>query len=127
LARHAIDSGADLIIGSHPHVIQGITSYKGKTIVYSLGNFCFGGNRNPSDKDTFIFQKKLTFENEYLTRAESFIIPASVSSLKSRNDYRPTPLAGKDAERVKDRLIKYSSKLNDGKDVITPIFTVFEP
>ena len=42
------------MIGHHPHVVQGIESYKGVNIVYSLGNFCFGGKKNPTDKDTFI-------------------------------------------------------------------------
>jgi poly-gamma-glutamate synthesis protein (capsule biosynthesis protein) len=55
LGRYAIDSGADLVLGHHPHVIQEIENYQGKYIVYSLGNFVYGGNRNPVDKDTFIF------------------------------------------------------------------------
>ena len=42
LARRYIDAGADLVIGSHPHVLQGIEYYKGKPIFYSLGNFVFG-------------------------------------------------------------------------------------
>ncbi len=44
LAHAVIDAGADLIVGHHPHVLQGIEVYKGKTIAYSLGNFVFGGN-----------------------------------------------------------------------------------
>lgn len=40
-ARSFVDAGADLVIGSHPHVIQGIETYKGKRIYYSLGNFIF--------------------------------------------------------------------------------------
>ena len=47
LGRMAIDLGADLVCGHHPHVLQGIETYKGKNIVYSLGNFCFGGNSSP--------------------------------------------------------------------------------
>lgn len=44
LGRQYIDAGADLVIGSHPHVLQGIEYYKGKPIVYSLGNFIFGSS-----------------------------------------------------------------------------------
>lgn len=44
LARRTIDAGADVIIGHHPHVLQGVERYKGKIIAYSLGNFVFGGN-----------------------------------------------------------------------------------
>ena len=63
LAHSAIDHGADLVLGHHPHVLQGIEVYNGKNIVYSLGNFCFGGNSNPSDKDTMIFQQTFTVQN----------------------------------------------------------------
>lgn len=56
LARELINAGADLIVGHHPHVLQPIEKYKGKYIAYSLGNFVFGGNRNPHDKKTMILQ-----------------------------------------------------------------------
>ena len=46
--RAAIDAGADLVVGSHPHVVQGWEVYQGRYIVYSLGHFCFGGNTNPT-------------------------------------------------------------------------------
>lgn len=42
MAKQYIDAGADLVLGSHPHVLQGIEFYNGKPIVYSLGNFVFG-------------------------------------------------------------------------------------
>lgn len=64
LGRLAIDEGADLVCGHHPHVLQGIETYKGKNIVYSLGNFCFGGNSSPSDMDTMIFQQTFTVTSE---------------------------------------------------------------
>ena len=63
LGRMAIDEGADLVVGHHPHVLQGIEKYKGKYIVYSLGNFCFGGNSYPSDMDTMIFQQTFTIDS----------------------------------------------------------------
>lgn len=44
LGQQCIDAGADLVIGAHPHVLQGIEYYKGKPIVYSLGNFVFGSS-----------------------------------------------------------------------------------
>lgn len=44
LGRQCIDAGADLVVGSHPHVLQGIEYYSGKPIVYSLGNFIFGSS-----------------------------------------------------------------------------------
>ena len=112
LAHSAIDNGADLVLGHHPHVLEGIEVYNGKNIVYSLGNFCFGGNSNPSDKDTMIFQQTFTVENGELTDDNvTNIIPCSVSSESGYNNYQPTPLEGEEAERVKGRIEEYSSGL----------------
>lgn len=44
LGQQYIDAGADLVVGSHPHVMQGLEYYRGKPIVYSLGNFVFGSS-----------------------------------------------------------------------------------
>lgn len=109
LGKKCIDWGADMVIGHHPHVLEGIEEYQGKYIVYSLANFCFGANRNPSDKDTVIFQQTFTFRDgvkEEETTAK--IIPCSVSSVTNRNDFCPTPLEGEDAKRVLDRMREYS-------------------
>ena len=101
LARLAIDEGADLVCGHHPHVLQGIEEYKGKNIVYSLGNFCFGGNSNPSDKDTMIFQQTFTLTKDGLKEDNvTNVIPCSLSSEKSRNNYQPTPATGDEAARI---------------------------
>ena len=54
IGRAAIDAGADIVCGSHPHVLQNIEEYNNGIIIYSLGNFCFGGNTNPKDHDTAI-------------------------------------------------------------------------
>lgn len=104
LAKQTIDAGADLIIGSHPHVLQGIETYKGKKIVYSLGNFCFGGNKNPSDKDTMIYQHTFSFENNELVQEEHEVIPCMISSVSSRNNYQPTIVEGEDASRVLEKV-----------------------
>lgn len=112
LGKWAIDSGADLVVGHHPHVVQGIEEYKGRYIVYSLGNFMFGGNRNPSDKDTFIFQQAFYVREGKLTaQKEAAVIPASVSSVTTHNNYQPTPLSGKEAERVVNKIKTYSKPL----------------
>ena len=112
LAHSAIDNGADLVLGHHPHVLEGIEVYNGKNIVYSLGNFCFGGNSNPADKDTMIFQQTFTVENGELTADNvTNIIPCSVSSESGYNNYQPTPLEGDEAERVRGRIEEYSSGL----------------
>lgn len=109
LGRKCIDWGADLVIGHHPHVLQGIEKYQGKYIIYSLGNFCFGANRNPADKDSMIFQQTFTFAGgEKQESSDIRIIPCSVSSVTARNDFRPTPAKGEDAKRIIDRINEYS-------------------
>lgn len=109
LGRKCIDWGADLVLGHHPHVLQGIEKYQGKYIVYSMGNFCFGANRNPADKDTVIFQQTFTFADGSKTDEITMkIIPCSISSVNNRNDYKPTPLEGEEAERVIKRMNEYS-------------------
>lgn len=114
LGRFAIDEGADIVVGHHPHVIQGIEKYKNKYIVYSLGNFCFGGNKNPKDKDTFIFQSQFTVIDKKITKIQGNIIPCSISSVKNINNYQPAILDGSEKERVLDRIYNYSSKLEYG-------------
>lgn len=110
LARLAIDEGADLVCGHHPHVLQGIEVYKGKNIVYSLGNFCFGGNSNPSDKDTMIFQQTFTITKDGLKEDNvTNIIPCSLSSEKNRNNYQPTPATGDEANRILRKIQERSS------------------
>jgi len=104
IAHFTIDSGADLVLGSHPHVLQDVEEYKGKKIVYSLGNFCFGGNKNPEDKDSMILVHKFNFKDGELITEESEIIPCSISSVKSRNNYQPTPLEGEEKERVLQKI-----------------------
>ena len=92
LGRIAIDHGADLVIGHHPHRVQAIETYKGKNIVYSLGNFCFGGNYEPSDMDSFIYQQTFTVNGGVLAEDNvTNIIPISISSASSYNNYQPTP------------------------------------
>lgn len=111
LAHLAIDNGADLVLGHHPHVLQGIEVYKNKNIVYSLANFCFGGNKNPSDKDTMIFQQTFTVDNGVLVEDNvTNVIPCTVSSTDKRNDYQPTPAQGKRKEKILQRIAEYSAR-----------------
>ena len=113
LGHLAIDLGADLVCGHHPHVLQGIEEYKGKNIVYSLGNFCFGGNKNPSDKDTMIFQQTFTVENGELVEDDvTNIIPCSLSSESGYNNYQPMVLEGSEKERVLQKIEEFSAALN---------------
>jgi len=108
LAKFSIDNGADLIIGHHPHVLQGLEVYKDRMICYSMGNFSFGGNSNPSDKDTMIAQIKLNYEGNDIKGYAFKVIPCSLSSVSGRNNYQPTPLKGSEKERVLKKINKMS-------------------
>ncbi len=110
LGRMAIDEGADLVCGHHPHVLQGIEEYKGRNIVYSLGNFCFGGNSYPSDMDTMIFQQTFIIEKDGVKMDNvTNIIPCSVSSEYGYNNYQPTPAKGEEATRIMNKIQERSS------------------
>lgn len=115
LAHLAIDEGADLVCGHHPHVLQGIEEYKGKNIVYSLGNFCFGGNQHPSDMDTMIFQQTFTVDQNGV-KADNVtnIIPCSVSSDSDYNNYQPTPAEGDEATRILNKIQERTAMITDG-------------
>ena len=111
LAHEAIDNGADLVIGHHPHVLQGIEKYNDRYIVYSLGNFCFGGNSNPSDKDTMIFQQTFLVKNGEIDVSydDVSVIPCCISSVRTYNNYQPTPLEGDEFTRVQNKILARSA------------------
>lgn len=105
LGRKCIDWGADLVLGCHPHVLQGIDVYNGRFIVYSMGNFCFGANRNPADKETMIFQQTFTFIDGVKQEDQrARVIPCFVSSVMTRNDYCPTPAEDRDYASILERI-----------------------
>lgn len=109
LGRKCIDLGADLVLGHHPHVLQGVEVYNGKFIVYSLANFCFGGNRSPKDKDTMIFQQEFKFvDGVKVEDTSAKVIPCKVSSVNTHNDFCPTPATGEEYDKILKRINEYS-------------------
>lgn len=101
-SRRLVDSGADLVLGNHPHVLQPRETYQGKEIIYSLGNFCFGGSRGPENR-TVIYQLILQVENGELAGASSALIPCYVHTGGKVNNYCPAPIDdGEQLQRVLD-------------------------
>ncbi len=100
-ARKAIDAGADLVIMHHPHVLQGLEIYKDRSICYSLGNFCFGGNTAVRALQTAVVQADLTFDDDgrYLGQLLR-IYPAHISGDSSVNNFQPVRVSGAEAEAV---------------------------
>ncbi|MGI6570005.1 MAG: CapA family protein [Caldicoprobacterales bacterium] len=130
LGNQCIDWGYDLVIGTHPHVLSGINKYKGKYIAYSLGNFCYGGSKNPKDKDSGIFQQTFTFvDGELMTDDNVRFIPCSISSDSRKNNYQPTVAAGEEARRITAKMNAYSAQYGvafDSDGYLLPDITLTE-
>jgi poly-gamma-glutamate synthesis protein (capsule biosynthesis protein) len=93
LGRKAIDWGADLVLGHHPHVLQELEVYKGHLIAYSLGNFVFGSESNRTNSSMILL---LTFQGKGLARVEA--VPLDVNNYRVR--YRPRVLSDQAARDV---------------------------
>lgn len=94
-SRKLVDAGADLVIGNHPHVLQPREIYNGVEIIYSLGNFCYGGNSAPENR-TIIYQMTLTVNKDNkIVDETSTIVPCYVYTAV-RNNYQPAPIENRD-------------------------------
>jgi len=111
-AHTAIDAGADVVIGTHPHVLEGVEKYKGKYIYYSLGNFCFGGNDSPSDRDTILVRQTFTVKNgEVLEDDNIALIPCRICGEGDYNNYQPVVAKGDRRDRIIERMREYTKAL----------------
>ncbi len=105
-AHLAIDSGADLVIGHHPHVLQGMEIYKNRLIAYSLGNFSFSSYNSNATESVILQTYFSTFGFLY-----GKVIPIFVNNIEVA--FQPTILSGEDADTVIAHLRKFSIPLND--------------
>lgn len=103
-ARLCIDYGANLVLGHHPHVLQGLEIYKGNLIAYSLGNFAFG-SRSKHCTESIILKVKLSPEG----LKEVNIIPISVDNDKVY--YQPTIVYDDEAIKILKNLLNLSKNL----------------
>lgn len=103
-ARKLVDNGADLVVGSHPHVLQPREVYNGVEIVYSLGNFCYGGSRYPENR-TVIYQMELEVDNnKQVVKSTSSIIPCFVHTGGSTSNFQPAIV---EDEAVKNQILQF--------------------
>ena len=117
VGRAAIDAGANIVMGTHPHTLQPVEEYHGGYIYYSLGNWTFGGHTNPRDKDTVL--AKVTVMRDIdgtISVVEYENIPCSSSGSKDTNDYRPVPY-DVDSEEYNRTLSKLNGTF-DGPDLV---------
>lgn len=99
-AEAAVRLGAGLVVGHHPHVVQGIESLGGTLVVYSLGNCSFGGNLYPRDYDGCLLRVTLGFAQGERQAEEVSLHPIRISGAKGHNNYQPILLKGEEAQRV---------------------------
>ena len=102
-AHRAVDAGADLVLGHHPHVLQGIERYKNAVIFYSLGNFAFGSLSSSADRSVIA---RITLDNGV---KEVELIPLNV--LNSDVHFQPRLLTGDKGREVIERLNTVSQKM----------------
>lgn len=100
LAREIIDAGANLVVGAHPHVVQGMERYKDGLILYSLGNFVFGGNLKLTRFEGLLAQVELQFTGGSLENTGIRLIPVLTTGTRPANDFRPIPATGKDKVEI---------------------------
>jgi poly-gamma-glutamate synthesis protein (capsule biosynthesis protein) len=112
IGRAAIDAGADVVIGHHPHIVQGVELYKGRYILYSLGNFMFGGNTDPDDRDSYLARLTFAVRGGEAEPPQFEMIPIRLTEKDKGTDFRPVPATSSEAERIRDRVLKRSYKLD---------------
>lgn len=100
-AKEIIQAGADLVVMHHPHVVQGMSVFNQRSVLYSLGNFCFGGNKNVRAMEALVASVDFTFSDtgEYLGQQVT-LLPAHISGTYPRSNYQPHFVTGSDARRV---------------------------
>lgn len=112
LAHAAVEAGAALVLGSHPHVLQGVEFYRGVPIVYSLGNFVFDLDdddlRQPGLPSVLSAVLRVTLDRSG-ARALRFL-PVRIDE----RDGRPVPVRGSEAQPVLERLYRLSAALEEG-------------
>lgn len=102
-AEASIRAGADLVVQNHAHVLQGVSSYQNRYIMYSLGNFCFGGSRSISSdtSGSVIAQVAFDFdENGVYAGQKLTLYPCRNNGGGNGNNYQPSLLTGEEARRV---------------------------
>lgn len=102
-AHAAIDAGADVVLGHHPHVLQGVEQYEGGIIFYSLGNFVFGSMSRTAVSSIIA---RITLDDGVATVE---LVPLTVDNREAR--FQPRPAAGRKGEAVIQHVRRISRDL----------------
>ncbi len=112
IGRAAIKAGADIVVGHHPHIVQGVEKYQDTYILYSLGNLVFGGNVDPDDRDALAARLTFTVYEDHADAPELTLVPLRLTELEDGTDYRPIIAQGEEAERINKRVLRRSSNMD---------------
>ena len=112
IGRAALKAGADIVVGHHPHIVQGIEAYNDSYILYSLGNLVFGGNVDPDDRDAYAARLTFTVYEDHADAPELTIVPLRLTELDKGTDYRPVLAGDAEGERIVSRILKRSSNMS---------------
>ena len=112
IGRAALRAGADIVVGHHPHIVQGIEAYQDSYILYSLGNLVFGGNVDPDDRDAYAARLTFTVYEDHADAPRLTIVPLRLTELSKGTDYRPVLAQGDEAQRIVNRILKRSSNMS---------------
>lgn len=110
MADYAIKNGADIVVGTHPHCVQGIEQRNGGVVIWSLGNLVFGGTHDMTTFDALIARAALRFEDGKYQGVTLTLIPVLTSSDRPCNNFQPEFASGEDYERIM-RLIQEDSPM----------------
>lgn len=100
MADYAIKYGADIVVGTHPHCVQGIEQRGGGVVIWSLGNLVFGGTHDMTTFDALVAQAALRFENGKYQGVTLRLMPVLTSSDRPRNNFQPEFATGEDYARI---------------------------
>ena len=108
MAYRAVAAGADIVVGNHPHVVQGLTSVGGAVVFYSFGNLMFGGTHDLTTFDAMVAQVRLRFRGKAYVGCEVDVIPILTSGRAAEgvNDFRPVLAEGEDWVRIWEKVQK---------------------
>lgn len=100
MAQAAVKAGANLIVGTHPHCVQGIQQLEGAVILYSLGNLVFGGTHDMTTFDALVVQAALRFGEAGYEGVELTLLPVLTSGDIPQNNFQPVWAQGEDKARI---------------------------
>ncbi len=120
MAQYAVNSGADIVVGTHPHVVQGVENRDGCAVLYSLGNLVFGGTKDMKTFDAVLARATLRFDDAgaYLG-VDIDLIPVLTSGSAPENDFRPVLAEDEDAARIL-QLVQDDSEMDVSQSLWIP-------